>query len=122
MSFWVYIVQCSDNSYYTGHTDNLDKRIAEHQSGEIPGYTSGRRPVTLLFSQELPTREEAKACERQIKGWRRSKKQALIRGDWIEVSRLAHGGSPFDTLRTNDQKNMKNGERIILDNLTRGNE
>jgi tRNA/rRNA methyltransferase len=49
MSFWVYILLCADNSYYTGHTDNLDKRIAEHQAGEIAGYTSGRRPVTLLF-------------------------------------------------------------------------
>jgi len=122
MSFWVYIVQCSDNSYYTGHTDNLDKRIAEHQAGEIPVYTSGRLPVTLLFSQELPTREEAKTCERQIKGWRRSKKQALIRGDWIEVSHLAHGGSSFDKLRTNDEEKMKAVEGITLDNLKRGND
>ena len=106
MIFWVYIVECADNSYYTGHTENLNKRIAEHQAGKIPGYTSGRRPVTLVFSQEFSTREEAIACERQIKGWRRSKKQALIRGDWIEVSRLAHGGSSFDKLRTNGQEQM----------------
>ena len=104
MSFWVYILLCADNSYYTGHTDNLDKRIAEHQSGEIPGYTSSRRPVTLLFSQEFSTREEVIAVERQIKGWRRSKKEALIQGDWSEVSRLAHGSSSFDKLRTNGQE------------------
>ena len=120
MSFWVYILLCADNSYYTGHTDNLDKRIAEHQAGEISGYTSGRRPVTLLFSQEFSTREEAMACERQIKGWRRSKKQALIRGDWGEVSRLSHGSSSFDKLRTNGQDRVTAGKDVNLDNLKRG--
>jgi putative endonuclease len=81
---------CADNSYYTGHTDDLEKRIAEHLTGEVEGYTSTRLPVVLVFSQEFPTREEAKACEKQIKGWSsRRKKEALIRGDWAEVSRLA---------------------------------
>ena len=91
MSFWVYILGCADNSYYTGHTDNIEERIAQHVSGEVSGYTATRRPVKLLFAQEFPTRVEALACERQVKGWRRSKKEALIRGDWGEVSRLAHG-------------------------------
>jgi len=88
MGFWVYILRCADNSYYTGHTDNLEKRIAEHQAGEIEGYTSTRLPVLLVFSQEFPSREEAKTCERQIKGWSRGKKEALLRGDWAEISRL----------------------------------
>jgi len=43
MAFWVYILRCADDSYYTGHTDNLEKRIGEHQAGEIPGYTHDRR-------------------------------------------------------------------------------
>ena len=94
MSFWVYILRCADNSYYTGHTDNLEQRLAKHQAGEIEGYTSTRLPVRLLFSEEFPTREEALACERQIKGWSRRKKEALMRGDWAEVSRLAHQGRP----------------------------
>ena len=89
MSFWIYILRCSDNSYYTGHTDNLDKRIVAHQTGEIEGYTAKRLPVTLVFADEFPTREEALACERQIKGWSRKKKEAMMRGDWAEVSRLA---------------------------------
>jgi putative endonuclease len=89
MSFWVYILRCRDNSYYTGHTDNLEKRIVEHQTGEVEGYTSTRLPVTLVFADEFPTREEALARERQIKGWRRKKKEAMMRGDWGEVSRLA---------------------------------
>ena len=94
MSFWVYMLRCSDNSYYIGHTDNLEKRLVEHQAGEIGGSTCTRRPVRLVFSDEFPTREEALARERQIKGWGRRKKEALIRGDWAEVSRLAHLGHP----------------------------
>ena len=92
MSFWVYILRCADDSYYTGHTENLEKRIAEHQAGEIEGYTHTRRPVTLVFSEEFPSREEALGRERQIKGWSRKKKEALMRGDWMEMARLARKG------------------------------
>jgi predicted GIY-YIG superfamily endonuclease len=94
MSFWVYILRCADNSYYTGHTDNLEDRLAKHKSGEIEGYTSTRLPVRLVFSEEFPTREEALGCEFQIKGWSRKKKEALIRGDWAEVSRFSHRVCP----------------------------
>ena len=94
MSFWVYILQCADASYYTGHTDNLEKRIAEHQMGKLPGYTQSRRPVALVYSEEFTTREEALACERRIKGWSRKKKEAMMRGDWAEVTRLAKGWHP----------------------------
>ena len=90
----MYILRCADRSYYTGHTDNLEERIAKHQMGEIEGYTSTRRPVKLLFSEEFFTRAEALAVERQIKGWTRRKKEALIRGDWSEVSRLAQRSYP----------------------------
>ena len=97
MSFWVYILRCVDNSYYTGHTDNLEDRIAKHKAGEIERYTSTRLPVTLVFSEEFSTREEALACEQQIKGWSRKKKEALMRGDWAEVSRLAQRRHPSRT-------------------------
>ncbi len=89
MSFWVYILRCSDGSYYTGHTDNLEKRIAEHQVGAIEGYTSMRLPVQLVFSEEFSTRVEALERELQLKGWSRKKKEALMRSDWAEVKRLA---------------------------------
>ncbi len=92
MSFWVYILLCADNSYYTGHTDNLEERLAKHETGEFEGYTSARLPVRLMFSEQFLTREEALSCERQIKGWSRKKKEALMRGDWAEVSRLARSG------------------------------
>lgn len=87
--FYVYILRCADDSYYTGQTDNLEKRMGEHQTGACAGYTSTRRPVELIWSQECFTREEALSAERQIKGRSRKKKEAMMRGDWVEVSRLA---------------------------------
>jgi len=87
--FWVYILRCADGSYYTGHTDNLEMRLANHQSGEIAGYTSTRLPVDLVFSQSMSTREEALGAEQQIKGWSRAKKEAMMQGDWAKVSALA---------------------------------
>lgn len=89
MPFHTYILRCNDGSYYTGHTDNLETRIASHKTGAIPGYTAERLPVELVWCEEFPTREEALASERRIKGWRRAKKEALIRGDWEEIKRLA---------------------------------
>ena len=89
MTFWVYILKCSDGSYYVGHTDDLDNRIAEHQQGAIPGYTHDRRPIELLFSAEFPSRDEAFQRERQIKSWSRKKKEALISGDWANLKKAA---------------------------------
>ncbi|HLA19013.1 MAG TPA: GIY-YIG nuclease family protein [Dehalococcoidia bacterium] len=68
MSFFVYILRCSDGSYYVGHTDDLEPRLAAHERGEIAGYTRKRRPVRLAFAEEFGTREEALARERQVKG------------------------------------------------------
>ena len=90
MSFWVYILRCSDGSYYTGHSDQLEIRVAQHKAGySVTCYTYKRRPVEVVFSEEFTTREEALASELQIKRWSRKKKEAMIRGDWIEVSRLS---------------------------------
>ena len=93
MSFWVYVLRCADGSYYVGHTDNLEQRINQHHCGELGGYTSTRRPVSLVYTEEFPTRDESFAAERQIKGWSRKRKEALIRGDWDELRRLARGRS-----------------------------
>ncbi len=82
---FVYILKCSDGSYYVGSTTNLEKRLAEHQSGFFEGYTQSRRPVELIWSAEMPTEHEAFSFERQIKGWSRAKKEALVRGDWGRV-------------------------------------
>ena len=83
------MLRCSDETYYVGHTDNLETRVAAHESGLIPGYTEMRRPLELVWSQEFSEREQAFAAERQVKGWSRAKKEALIRGDWDGVHLLA---------------------------------
>ncbi len=93
MSFWAYMLHCADSSYYTGHTDDLEKRIAQHQSAIVKGYTSTRLPVALVWSQDFGSRLAALEAERKIKGWSRQKKEALIRGDWDAVQRLAKRGS-----------------------------
>ncbi len=93
MSFYAYLLRCSDGSYYAGQTDDLEARIDAHQSGLIPGYTQKRTPVELAWSQEFPERDQAFRAERQIKGWSRAKKEALIRNDWEAVRLLAKRAS-----------------------------
>jgi putative endonuclease len=89
MSFWAYMLHCNAGRFYVGHTDDLERRLWQHETGVIRGFTRNYLPVKLVWSQDFTTREEAKAAEKQIKGWRRAKKLALIRGDWDEISRLA---------------------------------
>ncbi len=86
MSFWTDMLHCGDGSYYVGHTDNLEQRVAQHVQGDVPGYTATRKPVTLIWSQDFATREEALAAELQIKRWSRKKKEALVAGDWAAIS------------------------------------
>ena len=89
MAFHAYILRCSDGSYYVGHTDDLELRMAQHEAGALGGYTARRRPVTLVWSDSFMTRDEAFAAERRLKGWGRAKKEALIAGDWDLVRVLA---------------------------------
>ena len=91
--FWTYILECADGCYYVGHTDNLEARIQAHQDGYYAGYTRTRLPVHLVYQSSFTTRGEAFACERQLKGWSRAKKQALIRGDVETLKRLARSRS-----------------------------
>ena len=91
MPFWTYMLQCRDRTLYVGHSDDLERRLAQHEQGALGGYTVRKRPVTLVWSEKFPTRDEALAAERQIKGWRKEKKLALIRGDRGLISRLSRG-------------------------------
>jgi len=86
----VYILRCADGRYYTGSTRiSLEARLAEHNAGTYNGFTAKRLPVTLVWSESLGRIDDAIVVERRIKGWSRAKKDALICGDWDEVSRLA---------------------------------
>ncbi|MFM5953464.1 MAG: TrmH family RNA methyltransferase [Novosphingobium sp.] len=89
MQFWTYMVRCTDGSYYVGHTDDLDLRMAQHNAGTYPGHTHNRRPVELVWSDIFADRDTAFANERKLKGWSRAKKEALIRGDWDAIRQLA---------------------------------
>ena len=87
---YLYMLRCADGSYYVGTARNgLEKRVAEHNAGALGGYTAKRRPVSLIFSQHFESIADAIAAERQVKGWSRLKKEALIAGDWTRVSELA---------------------------------
>jgi tRNA/rRNA methyltransferase len=91
VTFHVYMLLCSDGSIYTGHTDNLKARFYAHQDGRFRGYTSTRRPVKLIFAEDVNTRIEALEADMRIKRWVRRKKFALVRRDWAEIKRLARG-------------------------------
>ena len=97
LAYYVYMLRCSDGSYYVGHTNDLEHRLSAHEMGPIEGYTLSRRPVELVFSDQFSTRQEAFHRERQIKGWSRARKEALIKGDWdglVELSNRSSGGAP----------------------------
>ncbi len=90
MAFYLYMLRCADGSYYTGHSDDLDRRVHEHHTGLIPGcYTHDRRPLLLVHVQEFGSREEGLAAEVQVKRWNRAKKEALIAQDWDALRLLA---------------------------------
>jgi putative endonuclease len=92
---FLYIVRCADGSYYIGITrTSLDIRIAQHNAGTFPGYTSTRRPVELVYSQWLERITDAIENERKLKRWSRAKKEALIRGDFALLKSLAQRRSP----------------------------
>ena len=88
---YVYILLCSDGSYYTGLTRrDPEARVSEHQQGlDVYCYTYSRRPVALVFAEYLERVDEAVAMERRVKGWSRAKKQALIERNYHGLSRLA---------------------------------
>jgi tRNA/rRNA methyltransferase len=98
-AFFAYMLHCGDASYYVGHTDDLAKRLAEHQSGNGSQHTRSRLPVKLVWHQTFGTREEAKAAETRVKGWNRAKKDALIAGRFDIVSTLARRGAEGRALR-----------------------
>jgi putative endonuclease len=90
MTAYVYMLRCADGSFYVGSTrGTLEQRIAEHNAGTFGGYTAKRRPVQLAFSESFERIDDAIAAERQLKGWSRAKKQALIAGDFGLIRALS---------------------------------
>jgi predicted GIY-YIG superfamily endonuclease len=104
MPYVVYILECADGSYYTGSASDLSQRLWQHEIGALPtSYTYSRRPVKLVWtSEEVQRYSDALRYERQIKGWSRAKKQALIRGDWDEIHMVVKSERK---LRENNKRN-----------------
>ena len=110
MSAYLYILRCADGSYYVGTTvGSLDRRVTEHQAGAYDGYTALRRPVALVFNQYFERLDDAAAAERQVKGWRRDKKEALIRGDFAALPALARRGETAERPSRRGPKGRSSG-------------
>ncbi len=110
----LYIVRCSDGSYYVGTTrTSLELRIAQHNAGTFGGYTSKRRPVRLVFSQEFDRITDAIEAERKVKRWSRVKKEALIAGRFEDLKALSKRrtkfSSSFETPASRAPQDEENG-------------
>jgi putative endonuclease len=97
-NYFVYIVECSDGLYYTGVTNDLERRISEHNDGIHPeSFTYKRRPVVLKYWQHFNYINDAISWEKQLKGWGRKKKEALFKEDWDLIKELAKSRSQSST-------------------------
>ena len=96
MGAYVYILRCRDGRYDVGSArGSLEQRVAEHNAGTYGGYTKSRRPVELVYSQYFDRITDAIASERQLKGWSRAKKEALVREDFDLLVQLARNRTEF---------------------------
>ena len=86
---WMYILECADGSYYVGSTRDLERRIREHNEGIGAAYAARRRPVKVVYAAEFPDIAQAYEQEKQVQGWGRAKREALIRGDYDALPELA---------------------------------
>lgn len=89
MKGYTYILKCSDDSYYTGSTKDLDRRLKQHQSGEGAKHTASRLPVKLVYSEEYDRIDAAFKREKQIQNWSRAKKEALINNQIQDLKEMA---------------------------------
>jgi putative endonuclease len=89
MKGYLYILLCANGLFYTGSTTNLEKRLAEHQSGKGALFTQNHLPVELVFVQEFERIDEAFCKEKQVQGWSHKKKEALIKGEYNQLHKLA---------------------------------
>lgn len=88
---YMYMLRCSDDSYYVGSTWDVERRLAQHNNGEGAAYTRRRRPVVLVYVEEYGRIEDAFAREKQVQNWSRAKREALIAQDDARLSQLSRG-------------------------------
>lgn len=95
MKGWMYILECADGSYYTGSTNNLELRLKQHQNGEGANHTKKHLPVALVYYEEFSRIDEAFYREKQVQGWSRQKKEALIKNKSAALPELSKNYTQF---------------------------
>jgi len=98
MKGYMYILECSDGSYYTGSTNDLEHRIKQHQNGEGANHTKKRLPVKLVYFEEFSRIDEAFYREKQVQGWSRAKKEALINSEHNKLPKLSMAYRDLNTV------------------------
>ncbi len=93
MKAYMYILKCANGSYYTGSTTDLEMRVEEHRNGLGANFTRKHLPVELVYAEEFSRIEDAFCREKQIQGWTRKKKEALIAGNFDKLKEFAKAGS-----------------------------
>ena len=107
---WMYILRCADNSFYVGSTIDLQRRVRDHNDGNGAQYTARRRPVELVYAADFADIRQAYAAEKQVQGWSRAKREALIRGEFEALPGLAR--KDFDTYHAKRKANeVEQGSR-----------
>lgn len=112
----MYILKCSDSSYYTGSTKNIELRFDQHQSGKSSKYTQSRLPVELVFLAEYSRIDEAFAREKQVQGWSRKKKEALMNSDWKKLHQFAMCQNASTSLSNHASTSLSNHASTSLSN------
>ncbi len=112
MTGYMYILLCSDGSYYTGSTKNIERRLAQHQNGEGANHTKKRLPVKLLYYEKYNRIDTAFYREKQVQGWSRAKKEALMRGDLDELPGLSMAYRDIGASRASAHNDDSKGEAL----------
>ncbi len=95
MKGYMYILKCANGKYYTGSTKNLERRLAQHQAGEGANFTRKNCPVELVYYEEFERIDEAFSREKQVQGWSRKKKEALINGEYGKLPDLSRNYTEY---------------------------
>ena len=115
MTGYMYILECSDGSFYTGSTKYLDARLEQHKNGNGANYTKSKLPVKLIYFEEYDRIDYAFYREKQVQGWSRKKKLALIKGELENLPKLARNYTQYGRFdKLNDQKDKLNNQKDKL--------
>ena len=99
MKGYLYILKCANGMYYTGSTTDMERRLAQHQIGKASNFTRKHLPVKLIYCEEFQTIDEAFYREKQVQGWSRKKKEALINGNFEKLLVLSENYTQYRKIK-----------------------